>query len=357
MVKLYVKSWSTRAYYEWSTPRSLCVLILSASIEAQQMTEKQAFVLKISYEIDAFPEALQNNQLIIGWAYAEGLLEPTIGWEQFREIIRTAYYSEEPNLRRAGAAGGHMWRFIQEMKVGDLVVVPRWSDFYIAEVTGPAFYDASKKDGDTAYRRPVIWLNNKNPIPRSLAKSALISRMKTYGTCAYATDLLDEILECLHVAKSGATPSFESDLQSRLVRETLDELRSGRMESYGFERLIETMLRGLGGKDTRIVPRNKDKGVDIVATFRVAGVFTQVVAVQAKHWQPDPPVGKDVVEELIRGVEAEEASLGMVITSGAIGEDAVERAKRYTDEKGIPIELVDGEQFAKLIVEHGIRSA
>jgi hypothetical protein len=28
-----------------------------------------------------------------------------------------------------------------------------------------------------------------------------------------------------------------------------------------------------------------------------------------------------------------------------------------TDEKGVPIELVDGEQFAKLIVEHGIRSA
>jgi predicted Mrr-cat superfamily restriction endonuclease len=129
------------------------------------MTEKQAFVLRISpSEIDRFPEALQNNQLIIGWAYAEGLLEPTIEWEQFREIIRTAYYSEEPNLRRAGAAAGHMWRFIQDMKVGDLVVVPHWSDFCIAEVTGPAFYDASKKEDDTAYRRPVIWLNNKNPI-------------------------------------------------------------------------------------------------------------------------------------------------------------------------------------------------
>lgn len=31
--------------------------------------------------------------------------------------------------------------------------------------------------------------------------------------------------------------------------------------------------------------------------------------------------------------------------------------KRRSDgeEKGIPIELVDGEQFAKLIVEHGLR--
>ena len=101
----------------------------------------------------------------------------------------------------------------------------------------------------------------------------------------------------------------------------------------------------------------RHKGADVVATFRVAGVFTQVVAVQAKHWQSEPPVGRAVVDQLICGIEAEEASLGMVITSGTIGEDAVAKAKDYTEEKGIPIELVDGEQFAKLIIEHGIRSA
>jgi hypothetical protein len=27
-------------------------------------------------------------------------------------------------LRKAGAAAGHMWRFVGEMKVGDLVVTP-----------------------------------------------------------------------------------------------------------------------------------------------------------------------------------------------------------------------------------------
>ena len=46
-----------------------------------------------------------------------------------------------------------------------------------------------------------------------------------------------------------------------------------------------------------------------------------------------------------------------VITSGTIGKDAYEAAATYTEEKGIPIELMDGEQFATLIVEHGIRRA
>ena len=317
----------------------------------------QAFILRITPSgNDRLPVALEDDQIIIGWAYAEGLLDQTLDWEHFREIVRAEYYSEQPNLRRAGAAAGQMWRFIRDMKGGDLVVVPHWSDFYVAKITGPAFYDGSNAEDDTAYRRPVIWLNDKRAIPRSIARSALISRMKIQQTTADATDLLDEIMDCLNVAKSGARPSFDSDLQARLVRETLDELRSGRMESYGFERLIETVLLGLGAKSTRIVPRSEDKGADIVATFRVAGVFSQVVAVQAKHWQPEPPVDKTVVEQLIRGIEAEQAGLGMVITSGTIGEDATEKANQYNEEKGIPIELVDGEQFAKLIVEHGIRS-
>jgi restriction endonuclease Mrr len=91
-----------------------------------------------------------------------------------------------------------------------------------------------------------------------------------------------------------------------------------------------------------------------VATFRVAGTFLQKVAVQAKHWQPDPPVGQHVVEQLIRGIEAENATLGMVITTGSISEEASEAAERYFTDRGVRIELVDGEQFAKLIVEHGL---
>jgi restriction endonuclease Mrr len=91
-----------------------------------------------------------------------------------------------------------------------------------------------------------------------------------------------------------------------------------------------------------------------VAKFRVAGAFQQVLAVQAKHWQPDPPVDRSVVEQLIKGIEAEGATFGMVVTSGSIGADAVNRAEDHFVDKGIRIELVDGEQFAKLIVENGL---
>lgn len=72
-----------------------------------------AFILRIAPGgEDKVPEALATDQIIIGWAEAGGLLDASLTWEQFREIVRAAYYSEEPTLRKAGAAAGHMWRFI-----------------------------------------------------------------------------------------------------------------------------------------------------------------------------------------------------------------------------------------------------
>jgi predicted Mrr-cat superfamily restriction endonuclease len=317
--------------------------------------KQAAFVLRITPSgIDKVPEALRENQIIIGWAEAEGLLNPKLDWGQFREILNKAYYSAEATLRKAGAAAGNMWRFIRDMKPDDLVVVPHGREFYIARIIGPATYNPAKVGDDTSYRRSVEWLNKKKPISRQFARSALISRMKTQGTSADATDLLEEIQECLSLAGRGQKPKFESDLQARLIREVLTELHGGRMESFGFERLIATVLKSLGAEKVQIIPRIQDKGADLVATFRVAGVFQQVVALQAKHWRPEPPVGRDVVEKLIQGMEAESATLGMVVTSGSISDEAEQAARDYFKETGIRIELVDGEQFAKLIVEHGI---
>jgi predicted Mrr-cat superfamily restriction endonuclease len=319
---------------------------------------QSAFVFRIAPSgNDRVPEALERDQLIIGWANAQGLLDETLEWEAFREIVYGVYHAGEANYRRAGAAAGHIWRFVRGMQPGDLVVVPYWADFYVAEIIGVATYDPALAPEDSSYRRKVRWLNGKKPIPRRLATSALISRMKIQGTSADALDLLEAIKACLAVAETGQAPTFQSDLQARLIREVLAELREGRMESYGFERLIATVLQSLGSKDVRIVPRGKDKGADLLATFLVAGAFQQVVAVQAKHWQPEPPVGPDVVQQLINGIEAESANLGMVITSGSISEEAAQLAEQYFVDKGIRVELVDGYQFAKLIVEHGIATS
>lgn len=322
------------------------------------MTEnQQAFVLRISPSgIDRMSEALHDSEAIIGWSEAHDLLDPTLDWQRFRDILRKHYYNTDDSLRRAGAAAGHMWRFIREIKQGDLIVTPHRSGFYVGRVDGEATHDPTKILEDTAFRRKVEWLNGKQPIPRALARAALQSRMKIQGTCAYATDLLDEIRGCLDLASRQETRRFDADLRDRLTREALNEIRSGRLDSYGFENLVRTLLASLGAEEARVVPRLEDKGADIVATFIVAGAFRLLVAVQAKHFQPEPPVGPDVIKQLVHGLEAESANLGMVVTSGSFSDDAVAAAEAYFDEKGIKIELVDGEQLATMIVEQGLRA-
>ena len=317
--------------------------------------QQQAFVLRIApSQKDRLAEALKSKQIIIGWSESEGLLDPSLTFEQFRKIIKEAYYSDMNNLRKAGYAAGNMWRFIREMKNGDLVVVPYGPEFYVAEITGPATYDKNRVDEDTAYRRPVEWLTKK-PIPRDRAKSALISRMKIQGTSAYASDLLPEIKSCLERSSSSHAPNFLEKLQHRLIEETLKELQDGFIDERRFEVLIQQVLLKMGAGEARIIARNKDAGADIVATFRVAGTITQTLAVQAKYWRlKQGLVGRDVVKQLIRGIEAEDASLGLVITSGEIAEDAGKAAEDYFEESGIRIELLDGKQFAKLLVEQGI---
>lgn len=318
---------------------------------------KQAYVLRISPGgDDLVPEALELNQIIIGWG-VPGLLSTDLEWTAFRSIISDAFFPNAQNQRAAGAAAGHIWRFIHEMREGDYVIVPHGSKFYVAEVLGEASFHENHPVVGQTYRRPVHWLNEEKPISRSSAKAALISRMKAQGTCTSASDLLPEIIDCLEVCQADRAPTFMEDLETRLVKDTLDELRSGRMDSYRFEKLICSVLLQAGASEATVVSRRLDKGADILATFLVAGTFQQIVAVQAKHWQAEPPVDSSVVEQLINGIEFSEATLGMIITSGTISDSAAKAADAYYENKGIKIELVDGEQFAKIIVEQGVGSS
>ena len=64
------------------------------------------------------------------------------------------------------------------------------------------------------------------------------------------------------------------------------------------------MLRRLGAVDAKVIPTRLDKGIDVVATFRVAGTLQVIVGVQVKHYyNPEPPVGASVVRQLIGGIE------------------------------------------------------
>lgn len=317
----------------------------------------RAFVLRISpVGVDGVPEALASSEISIGWPKAERLVNQSLDYWQFREVVKEAYYPDEPGYRDAGAVAGQLWRFIREMAEDDHIVVPHGGEFFVAKIAGPLIYRPEKTDDHSAFRRPVEWLNRAQPIPRAKALAALQSRMKIRQTCADATDLVEEIQDALDLAGGGEERNFGVDLRSRLIEQAKREMTSGRMDSFGFERLLATLLRSLGAAEVRIVARSQDKGADIVATFSLAGTFSFRLAVQAKHYRADPPVGAQVVDQLVSGMEAEQASLGWVATSGAFSPEAVERKAQLEEERGFQIELIDGDQLAAMIIEGGLHA-
>ena len=315
----------------------------------------QAFILRIAPSgIDRVHEALETDEVMIGWCRCAALIDPTLRRSGFRSALKQQYYPTDATQHRAGSAAGHLWRFLREMHIGDLVVVPHGSRFFVGKIAGDAFYSEEGVARDAAFRRSVTWLNSKRAIPREFAKAPLISRMKVYGATAEATDLIAEIEDVLSRAAQGEKPSFAEELQKKLANVAVDELRKGHMDSFAFEHLIKGLLKSMGAQTAEVVARRLDKGADVVATFRIAETFSYKLAVQAKHWDERAPVGTAVVQQLIEGIEDVGADLGMVITSGTISDKAYDCASAYTAESGVRIELVDGEQFAKLLIEQGV---
>ena len=321
-----------------------------------EQREQRGFILRIKPSgIDRVDEALQANELIIGWAKAAGLLDESLDWPNFRQIVHDHYHSDESNYRGSGRDAGDLWRFVRDMGIGDIVVVPHGSNFYVAEVSGLVRYDIENVSKDSAYRRPVRWLNGKSPIPRKYARSLLLSRMKCWNTCVWAGDILDDIKDVLGVAESGEEPTFEDGLYRGLVGKALDELLHGRMGERKFEEYLQDVLYMLGAKKVRLISnRQEDKGADLLATFEVAGTFDFVLAVQAKYWRPDRPVQPKAIDQLVAGMEAESADIGWFVTSGEFSSEVTDYVEEIKQTSGMRIELVDGDHLAKMIVENGV---
>jgi predicted Mrr-cat superfamily restriction endonuclease len=314
---------------------------------------RSAYILRMTLGgKNRVPEALKENRIIIGWSIRPGLMASNLTHPEMREIVKKHFYPEDENYRRSGLDAGEILRF-RDMQVGDLVVVPQPGKFYVAEVAGDPYFDKAKVADDTAYRRPVKWLNNKKPIPRRAAKGALQSRMKFQRTLIDGTDLLEAIEETLIASQQGKASTFDRDLRSRLIREALEEIRNGRLNDFAFEELVAAVLRSAGAADVRIVPRRLDKGADIIATFGIASAFDLKLAVQAKYHQSHTPIPPGILDELLRGMEAEDADLGIFVTSGVFSDEFLQRVGKLRD-AGTQVQSVDGEQLATMIVEGGL---
>ena len=75
------------------------------------------------------------------------------------------------------------------------------------------------------------------------------------------------------------------------------------------------------------------------------------IFLQAKKWDAKNSVGSREIRDFIGALSIKHARKGIFITTASFSKDAIETANKVTESK---IVLIDGDQLAKLMIEHGI---
>lgn len=146
----------------------------------------------------------------------------------------------------------------------------------------------------------------------------LVEQGYTQYRRALASDLLDKVKDC--------SPKF-------------------------FERLVVELLVAMGYGGSRAdagkaVGQAGDGGIDGIIKEDKLGL--DVVYIQAKRW--DGPVGRPVVQGFSGSLDGHRARKGVLITTSRFTDDAIQ----YVDRIDKKIVLVDGEELAQLMIDHGI---
>jgi restriction system protein len=112
-----------------------------------------------------------------------------------------------------------------------------------------------------------------------------------------------------------------------------------------FERLCQRLLRELGFVNVEVTGRSSDGGIDGKGIVKIGGVLSFHVVFQAKRYSGS--VSSPVIRDF-RGAMSGRADKGLILTTGSFTRDAKKEATR---DGAIPIDLIDGNEFAEKLKE------
>ena len=103
---------------------------------------------------------------------------------------------------------------------------------------------------------------------------------------------------------------------------------------------------GVAGHGT-VTGRSGDGGIDGVIKQDKLGL--DVVCIQAKRWEG--PVGRPVIQGFVGSMDYIRAKKGVIMTTSSFTKDAADFVDRIEGKKVV---LIDGDQLADLMIEHGL---
>jgi restriction system protein len=292
---------------------------------------------------DADKLFLQDKVIAVGWHKMGDISKLKPDREAFKAKVKEVFPE-----KKAGAipvVAGQLFRFIFEMKPGDIVVYPskRERQVHLGVIEGSYKYDPAKEPSYPHHHR-VKWLKT---VPRTrFSQGALYeigSALSLFQVKTYAEEF--------RVALEGKPPitggedetvpivakEIEENTRDFIIKQLAKEIKG-----HAFAEFVAHLM-GTMGYRTRVSSVGPDMGVDIVAHKDELGFEPPIIKVQVKSTEGS--VGDPIVSALYGKVA--EREFGLLVTLGTF----TNLAKSFAHSKS-NLRLIDGEDLVSLILQH-----
>ncbi|TQM90151.1 restriction endonuclease [Roseinatronobacter monicus] len=298
---------------------------------------------------------IEGNYVAIGWR-ALGDLR-TIPAD--REAFKTALRLHLPDLKEGAVPvnAGTLYRFVHEMRAGDVVVYPSKHDrmINIGRFTGEASYLADDPD-EYPNRRAVEWLGH---FPRTEFSQSALNEIGSAVTIFRVRSHAVEFLAKLAAPGDAPDPATtaeatdetaDDDTATQAVAQQAEGTTSDfvirrimtGMTGHEFEHFVAHVLECMG-YTTRVTAKSGDGGVDVIAHMDALGFQPPIVKVQCKRKTEQTP--RPEVDQLLGTLG--EGEYGLYVNLGSYARGAIELERNRAK-----LRLIDGEQFVEMLLEN-----
>ena len=312
---------------------------------------------RISHEAEVSLRQLEQGKLTIGFS---DLSNP-----DFLDKAKSARGVGDLDLEVKKAYGEllrsrhSLWRFLRDMRVGDLVLVPGPGQYSVYVIEGePKLLE--DMDVDLGFYREVKFHEIGNEKAENISRydyadRALTARMKIRSTNADISDLGKNIKKCLDAYRDERPLTLHSRTTTALANELLALIYS-ELKPVKFEALLEWYFKRIGASSVYIPPkkqRDKEGDADIIASFDRVRL---TIYVQAKFHSRTSDTGDWAVQQVSEyatwdgGKDEHAVGLWVVSTCKCFTPDCVSAAKEHG------VVLVNGIQFARMLLDVGLEN-
>jgi restriction system protein len=271
-------------------------------------------------------------------ALSEGLV--TIGWNELpdlskiksKEELEKLYWENNPDAKKRQAANevGQIWRFMQEIKKGDLVALPLKKQSVIAlgriEDTK---YQYNKISENVKHTRKVKWLKN---IPRSAFDQDLLYSLGAFMTvCQIKRNDAESRIKKL-LKKETYQPDDDTTIEpgeeaidiEQYARDEITKFIGRKFKGHDLARLVEGVLQAQGYATLKSSP-GPDGGIDILAAPGPLGFDNPKICIQVKSSSSQADV--KILRELQGVMSKVRAEQGLLVSWGGFTNKATQEAR------------------------------